>query len=320
MARPLRIQYPGALYHVISRGNARGRIVRDDADRVKRLDWLRRTVETYGWRLHAFVLMSNHEHLFVQTPEANLAGGMQYLNGSYTSYFNRRHRRSGHLFQGRYRGHLIEEEGYFLEVSRYLHLNPVRARLVARPESWRWSSYAGYRQASQTLPWVTYRSVLGEFGASEVQARRAYVRFVRAALEGGTQSPFASAVGGLLLGSAAFAVRIKALLGDRPVDKSLPQLEQLRPRVAIDKIVAVVAAHFQVDPRQWKPGTRSDDASRAVAAYLARRRLGYSAGAVATALGYRSHGSVCNALARIESGNEGLLGTVDRLYRKLTVD
>ena len=99
MARPLRIEFPGALYHVMSRGNERRGIVRDDMDRRKRLDWLRRTVETYGWRLHAFVLMNNHDHLFVETPEANLSAGMQHYNGSYTSYFNRRHRRVGHLFQ-----------------------------------------------------------------------------------------------------------------------------------------------------------------------------------------------------------------------------
>ncbi len=90
MARPLRIQYPGALYHVMSRGNERRAIVRDDADRQRRLDWLCRTVETYRWRLHVFVLMTNHDHLFVQTPDANLSAGMQFLNGSYTSYFNRR--------------------------------------------------------------------------------------------------------------------------------------------------------------------------------------------------------------------------------------
>ena len=97
MARPLRIQFAGALYHVMSRGNERKPIVRDDLDRQKRLDWLRRAVETYGWRLHAFVLMTNHEHLFLATPEANLSAGMQYLNGSYTSYFNRRHRRTAVL-------------------------------------------------------------------------------------------------------------------------------------------------------------------------------------------------------------------------------
>ena len=92
MARPLRIEHPGALHHVISRGNEQRPIVRDDGDRSKRLEWLRRTVETYRWDLHAFVLMTNHEHLFVETPEPNLSSGMQYLNGSYTSYLNRRWR------------------------------------------------------------------------------------------------------------------------------------------------------------------------------------------------------------------------------------
>ncbi|MDZ7615948.1 MAG: transposase, partial [Patescibacteria group bacterium] len=95
MARALRLEFPGAIYHVTSRGNARQDIVRDDLDREKWMDWLRRTVETYNWRLHAWVLMSNHDHLFVETPEPNLAAGMQYFNGSYTSYFNRRHRRCG---------------------------------------------------------------------------------------------------------------------------------------------------------------------------------------------------------------------------------
>ncbi len=100
MSRSPWIEFPGAIYHVTSRGNARQDIVRDDADREKRLDWLRRTVETYGWRLHAFARMRNHDHLFVETPEPNFSSGMQYPNGSYTSYFNRRHRRCGHLFQG----------------------------------------------------------------------------------------------------------------------------------------------------------------------------------------------------------------------------
>jgi REP element-mobilizing transposase RayT len=106
----LRIEFPGALYHVISRGNERRTIVRDEGDRQKRLDGLRRTVDVYGWRLHAFVRMTSHDQLFVETPEADLSAGMQHDNGSYTGYFNPRHRRSGHLYQGRFKGHLIEED------------------------------------------------------------------------------------------------------------------------------------------------------------------------------------------------------------------
>ena len=119
------------------RDRCRVRHVRDDDDREKRVDGPQHAGETYGWHLFAFVLMPNHEHLFLKTPEPNLSAGMQYLNGSYTSYFNRRHRCAGHLFHGRFKGHVVEEEGYFLEVSRYIHLNPVRAQMaVRRGVSW----------------------------------------------------------------------------------------------------------------------------------------------------------------------------------------
>ena len=319
MARPLRIQFSGALYHVISRGNARGRIVLDEADREKRLDWLRRTVETYGWHLHAYAQMGNHEHLFLETPEANLAAGMQYLNGSYTSYFNRRHRRCGHLFQGRYRGHLIEEEGHYLEVSRYIHLNPVRARLVERPECWPWSSYPGYQAARRSLSWVSYDRVLAEFGKDAPTARRRYAAFVRAGIGDPPASPFADAVGGLLLGSAAFGERIRALLAGKPADRGLPQLAKLRPRPSLAAIVGAVASHFGCSVDSWAEGTRSDDASRAVAAYVARRRFGYGVREVAEALGYRSHGGVHNALLRVE-GAPGLSASVKRICKRLVND
>ena len=317
MARPLRIEFPGAVYHVMSRGNERRAIVRDDADRRKRLDWLRRTVETYDWRLHAFVLMPNHEHLFVQTPQPNLSAGMQYLNGSYTGYFNRRHERCGHLFQGRFKAQLIEEEGYFLEVSRYLHLNPVRARMVSHPAEWPWSSYPGYRRASRALDWVTYHQVLGEFGVELVQARRAYVRFVQAGVEQPPPSPFAAAIGGLLVGSQAFVRRMRKVLGDRPADPGVPQLAEVRQRPSLDRIREAVAEQFGRDEAIWAPGTRSDDASRAVVAYLARRRFGYSAGTVADALGYCGPSAVSHAIKRIETGSAALRRTIDQIEEKL---
>ncbi|MHC4446855.1 MAG: transposase, partial [Planctomycetota bacterium] len=163
MARPPRIEFAGALYHVMSRGNERRAIVRDDADRSERLEWLRRTVVTYGWRLHSFVLMTNHEHLFVETPEPNLSAGMRFLNGSYAGYFNRRHRRVGHLFQGRFKSHLVETSGHYSSLSRYIHLNPFVARLVTKVEAYLWSSYPGYHRATKALPWVVYECVLGEF-------------------------------------------------------------------------------------------------------------------------------------------------------------
>ena len=317
MARPLRVQFAGALYHVMSRGNERRHIVRDDIDRHKRLDWLRRTVETYGWRLHALALMTNHEHLFVETPEANLSAGMQYLGGSYTSYFNRRHRRSGHLFQGRFKAHLVENEGYFRQVSRYIHLNPVRAGMATRPRDYPWSSYPGYVRSRRAAAWVSYDRVLAEFGGDLADARRAYGRFVRAGVDDPPPSPFAEAVGGLLLGSEAFVTRMRRMLQDRPDDGSLPQLRRLQPRPALRRIVEEVADHFGHAPDDWRRGRRVDDASRAVAAYLARRCFGYSASQVAAVLGYRSHGGVSNAIVRIESAGPAIKRTAEKLARKL---
>ena len=270
MARPLRIEFPGALYHVMSRGNERKPIARDERDRQKRLDWLRRTVETYGWRLHAFVLMRNHDHLFVETPEPNLSAGMQLLNGSYTGYFNRRHRRVGHLFQGRFKGHIIEEDGYFLEVSRYIHLNPVRAGIVAAPEQYPWSSYPGYCRARRALEWITYSRVLGSFSSNAVQTRRYYARFVGAGLADPPPSPFREAAGGLLLGSQRFIDRICSLLDEQPEQIELPELGRLRQRPSVDEIAAATARHFGTDAANWSPRTRSDAAGRAVAAYLVR--------------------------------------------------
>lgn len=291
--------------------------MRDDADRQKRLDWLRRTVEVYGWRLHAFVLMTNHDHLFLETPEPNLSAGMQHYNGSYTSYFNRRHRRAGHLFQGRFKGHLVEEDGYFLEVSRYIHLNPVRAKLVDAPESWRWSSCPGYLAARHGLDWVCYGRVLGEFGRRGGQARRSYGRFLRAGLEESPPSPFAQAVGGLIVGKSLFVDRVCRLILGTADDRDVPQLKQLRRRPDLAAIAQSVAAHFGVERGRWTVGRRSDDAARAVAAYLARRRFGYPAGETATALGYWDHSGVGRAVRRVEQAGSDLRQTVERLERKL---
>ena len=243
MARPLRIEYAGALYHVMSRGNEQRPIVTDDADRRRRLDWLRRTVETYGWRLHAFVLMGNHEHLFVETPEPNLSAGMQYLNGSYTGYFNRRMRRVGHLFQGRFKAHLIDEQGYFQTVSRYIHLNPVRASLVRSPGEYPWSSYAGYVQAAKALDWITYECVLRDFGPGDDRARRRrYAQYVEMVAQEPRVSPFTAAVEGLIVGSENFVQRIKGLLSDQPLDKATPTLDRLRARPSLGAIVATAQA------------------------------------------------------------------------------
>jgi len=188
MARPLRLQFPNALYHVTSRGNARQKIVRHDADRQAWLAALAQVVTRFGWRCYAYWLMNNHYHLLVETPSPNLAQGMRQLNGPYTQGFNRRHRQVGHVFQGRYKAILVEREAHFLALCRYVVLNPVRARLVAQPEDWAWSSYRATAGLAEGPPYLTVEGIWEQFGARPTMAIRRYRAFVAEGI--GEQGPW----------------------------------------------------------------------------------------------------------------------------------
>jgi REP-associated tyrosine transposase len=183
MARPLRIQFAGAVYHVISRGVARQRIYVDDEDHRAFLSILNRTGRRLRWRIWTYCLMPNHYHLLVETPEPNLARGMHDVNGTYSTTFNNRHDRIGHLFHGRYKALLVDKDRYLLALSRYIVLNPVRAGLAAGPEHWRWSSYRALLGApdSQMSLVETFR-ILHLFGSSPDVARANYRKFVRAGM------------------------------------------------------------------------------------------------------------------------------------------
>jgi len=182
MARPLRIEYDGALYHVTSRGNARKPIYKDDDDRLAFLDILSKTARRFNWLCHAYCLMNNHYHLVIETPDGNLSKGMRQINGIYTQYFNIRHNRPGHIFQGRYKAILIQKESHLLEVSRYVVLNPVRARAVGKPEEWRWSSYRGTVGREKPHPCLTTDWILGQFASRRGKAQEKYKEFVEAGL------------------------------------------------------------------------------------------------------------------------------------------
>lgn len=173
MARPLRIEYPGALYHLTSRGNARASIYADDRDRRRFLDVLGEVVESYRWCCHAYCLMPNHYHLVVDTPLANLSRGMRQLNGLYTQRYNRRHSRVGHVFQGRFKGILVERESHMLELARYVVLNPVRAGIVGAPEDYAWSSLRAHSRARPGAVLAQVRRASGVVrDASEVSGVR----------------------------------------------------------------------------------------------------------------------------------------------------
>ena len=178
MARPLRIELAGGLYHVTSRGDRREAIYRDDEDRSTWIAVLGEVCERCNWRCHAYCEMTNHYHFVVETPEANLSKGMRQLNGVYTQRFNRRHGLVGHLFQGRFKAVLVERDAYLLELSRYVVLNPVRARMVAEATAWRWSSYRAMVGRSAAPAWLETDWLLGRFGDERSEAQSRYATFV----------------------------------------------------------------------------------------------------------------------------------------------
>ena len=163
MSRPIRIEFPDAVYHVTSRGDRREPIVDDDQDRHLFLDTLAQVINQYRWLCYAWCLMDNHYHLLIQTPEANLSKGMRQLNGVYTQASNRRHQRVGHLFQGRFKAILVDREAYLLELSRYIVLNPVRAGMVRNPAQWPWSSYRAGIGAHAAPEWLACDALWAEF-------------------------------------------------------------------------------------------------------------------------------------------------------------
>jgi len=179
MARPLRIELEGGLYHVTSRGDRRENIYENDKDRKEWLIVLEKVCERFNWRCHAYCLMDNHYHFVVETAEGNLSKGMRQLNGVYTQYFNRRYNRVGHVFQGRYKAILVEKEAYLLELSRYVVLNPVRARMVNQIEDWPWSSYNAMRGKVERYPWLETNWILGQFSGNRLKAIESYINFVR---------------------------------------------------------------------------------------------------------------------------------------------
>ena len=185
MARPLRVLFPGALYHLTSRGNNRARVFRSPADYESFFDVVAQVVDRYGWLCHSYCVLGNHYHLLVETPHPNLPVGMRQLNGVFTQRYNRRHERCGHLFQARYTAVLVEAESHLLEVVRYIARNPVRARLCPEPAGWKWSSYPAFLGLVPRPAFLTDSWILRHFAQDRATARDGLRRFV----EGGTAAP-----------------------------------------------------------------------------------------------------------------------------------
>ena len=212
MARPLRLEIAGGLYHVTSRGDRREDIFLDDADRELWLTTLAQCCERFHWAIHAWCQMSNHYHLIIETPEGNLSAGMRQLNGVYTQLVNRRHKRVGHVFQGRYKAIIVDRDNYLLALSRYVVLNPVRAAMVRHARQWKWSSYHAMLDKELRPPWLQVDWLLSQFGTVKTRQIGRYVEFVQQGLRG--VDVWQNLRGQVFLGSDEFVQAMQSRLAE----------------------------------------------------------------------------------------------------------
>lgn len=284
MARPLRIEFEGAVYHITTRGNAQNSIFFTDSDRHAFLEILAKAVDRYGWLCHAYCLMTNHYHLLIETPEPNLSRGMRHLNGVYTQWMNRRHKRTGHIFQGRFKSILIEKESHLLEVARYVVLNPVRANMVTSPRAWPWSSYAATSGQGPIPGFLTVAWILAQFNRKPSRAVLAYRRFVR---EGTGILIWNKLRRGHLLGTDSFIARIAPLLHAQIAAIEIPKGDRFAGRPNLETLFA--DAH--------------DKTSRNSGIYQAVRVYGYTQKEVADFLGLY-YTTISVILSRIAEGTK----------------
>src|SRR3989337_1862993 len=236
MSRPLRIEYAGAVYHVTSRGNEKKAVFKADQDRVNFLNTLQHANKRYNWICHAYCLMTNHYHLLIETPAGNLSIGMRQLNGVYTQLFNKWHGRTGHLFQGRYKAIVIQKDSHLLEVCRYVVLNPVRARMIEKPEDWRWSSYRATAGQEPPHSCLTREWILGQFGRTRAKAEKEYRQFVKWGI--GKETIWHEVKGQTLLGEDDFVDSFADHLRRHKNIPEIPKSQRYANRPALDKVLS----------------------------------------------------------------------------------
>ena len=310
MTRPLRLEFPGAVYHLTARGDRREDIFLDDVDRLTFLDLLAKEVRQQHWRLYAYCLMSNHYHLLIETPEGKLVGGMRRLNGVYTQAFNRRHGRVGHVLQGRYKSILVDKDAYLLELARYIVLNPVRAGMTQRVEDWPWSSYAITAGKREAPDWLDAEWIVKQFGADPITARQAYRRFVRAGVD--ATSPWEALRGQVYLGEDKFLARMEKLATEQD-KQGVPASHRQPTRPDAEAVLTVVAKAFGVTPEEVQ--NRSYQGAFQAWVYLLRRAANLNLREVADKAGV-SPGRISQIQRTIEADEpELVLARLKRRYK-----
>ena len=293
MARPLRIEYEGAWYHVMNRGANRRQIFKTDEQRQYFLSLLADTAERFNAEWHGYCLMGNHYHLLVRTPEGNLQRIMRHINGPYTQYFNRLEKRDGPLFRGRYKAILVDAQTYWTQLSRYIHRNPLEAGLVKRLDYYRWSSYPVYIGKQDCPEWLTCDYILRSLSNHHRQAH--YKAYVAEETDAEIKVFYARKKQSPILGSESYIQSLK--LEDANPD--LPELKQVRNKPTAEQIVTAICHHLEVDPETiWisRRGRAVTSPARGMALYLCQRQGEMTLGKIAKRFGLKSYASAGSSI------------------------
>jgi len=300
----LRINVPNATYHVTSRGLERRSIVSDDLDRQQWTDFLGRVASRRNWRIYAWALMNNHYHLFLRVPHADLSQGMHDLNSAYVSVYNRRHRRCGPLLQGRFKAILVQSNYHYWELTRYVHLNPVRAGLATVPEEYPWGSCAFYFRLHLAPSWLDWDEILLEYGDSVALAQETYRAFLGERLASDEPSPLSEATASTLFGCPEYVALMKGLLQGRLPNRQVPAANQLRTSYEVEEVVQSICKAFDVDRSTvFFRGNRKNP-PRSIALYLCSTMTRSSARELGRYFGNISGQAVSAASTRIHQGRQ----------------
>jgi putative transposase len=271
VARPLRVDFPGAYHHVTARGVMGQDVFLTREDRRVFLSGLAEAHERWDIVIHGYCLMTNHIHLELRTLRGDLSRAMQWVLQKHATHMNRTHGRGGHLFQGRFKSALVEAESHLHELTRYIHLNPVRAGLVSRPEEYEWSSYRAYVGLAERPAWLDVASTLSRFGATHAAQTKWYREFVGS---GAPEDPMRRAAHGAVLGTREFVEQVRQTLWDRAADPEVSRLQEARPRPSLETLFEAVARGYRVDAESLRRKGKRRNEARDVAIYLARRHGG----------------------------------------------
>ena len=314
MSRPLRIEYPGAVYHVMNRGNSRKKIFLSKEDYQTFLSALAETHDLWGVEVLAYCLLDNHYHLCLRTPQGNLSRIMRHLGGIYTQRFNRAHGRDGDLFRGRYKAIVVDADEYLTSVVRYIHLNPVEAGLAKAPEEYRWSSHASYLKRKTAPAWLKTQEVLGRFGSpKEFQA------FVLAGNDAAIRTFYRRSRQGPVLGKETFRERIRKRLNK--IDREHPRYERVEVRPTVERVLKQVGKEYEVSVEDLLRGRRGvHNEARRVAMYLVKRLCDLTLQETAERFRVGSYGVVgwaCHGVRTRMTTDKRLMNWVEGIQEKI---